>query len=100
MSDEYNEFMSRYQIRKIQLNRDYDRREIIPGYNVKASYYIEGRQTLDIEIDRPGFDELVNMSHKYNKLDLRQRDEDYLRRKHPAINDAYEKYLLLVELHR
>jgi len=100
MSDEYNEFMSRFQVRNIKLNRDYDRKEIISGFNTTASYYNNHRETFDIEIARPGFEELVSMSHNYDKLSRQQRDEDYLRRKHPAISDAYEKYLLLVALHR
>lgn len=49
-----------------------------------------------MELSRSGFEDLVNI----NKLCEEQRDEAWMRRTHPAIAEAYDKYRMLLELYR
>lgn len=96
--DRYQEFANRYNVRNIQVNRD---RRSIDYYNMKASQYISDREeTIDMEIPRRSFEHLVEIDYEYTKLWQDQRDEMYMRKEHPAIKEAYEKYRMLLELYK
>lgn len=93
----YDDFANKYGIRSINVNRD--RREI-DYYNVKASYYADREETLDIEMNRRTFEHLVHVDEEYTRMWQNQRDEMYMRKEYPAIKEAYEKYRMLLELYR
>ena len=96
--DKYHEFANRYNVRNIQVNRE---RRSIDYYNMKASQYISDREeTIDMEIPRRSFEHLVEVDDLYTKLWQDQRDEMYMRKEHPAIKEAYEKYRMLLELYK
>lgn len=95
--DRYKEFANRYNVRNIQVNRD---RRSIDYYNMKASYYADREETIDMEIPRRSFEHLVEVDYEYTKLWQDQRDEMYMRKEHPAIKEAYEKYRMLLELYK
>ena len=97
MMDRYKEFANRYNVRNIQVNRD---RRSIDYYNMKASYYADREETIDMEIPRRSFEHLVEVDYEYTKLWQDQRDEMYMRKEHPAIKEAYEKYRMLLELYK
>ena len=92
----YGEFVNRYKVKDIQVSRD--RRNI--DYNTKASYYVDREEMVEIEMPRSGFEHLVDIDYEYTKLWQDQRDEAWMRKEHPAIKEAYEKYRMLLELYK
>jgi hypothetical protein len=53
-----------------------------------------------MELPRSAFEELVNIDHKIHDWVQEERDEEYLRRMHPALREAYDKYRMLLELYK
>jgi len=103
MSDFYNDFMSKYRVKNVQVSRERGYRTIDYtniGYNQTASYYADSEELIEMELSRSGFEQLVTIDHEYTRLWQDQSDEAYMRRQHPAIKEAYEKYLMLLELYR
>lgn len=99
MSSEYDDFINRYSVRNIQLNNDHSYRKF-DYYNRTASYYDPRDETVDIELHRSAFDQLVRLDRRFDDLTMEYRDEAYMRSKHPALKDAYDKYRMLLELYR
>jgi len=99
MSD-YNNFMSRYSIRNVHLQRDRDYRHINYNYNHTASYYADREEIIEMELPRSGFEQLVNVDREYDRIWEEQRDEAWLRSKHPALKDAYNKYQMLLAIYK
>lgn len=96
--DKIYEFANRYNVRNIQVNRD---RRSIDYYNMRASSYIsDHEETIDMEIPRRSLEHLVEIDYEYAKLWQDKNDEAYMRRKHPALKEAYDKYKMLMELYR
>jgi len=95
--DKYNGFINRYRVRNIQVNRD---RRSIDYYNMKASYYADREETIDMEIPRSSYEHLVQMDEEYTRMWQDERDERYMRKEYPAIKEAYEKYRMLLELYK
>ena len=93
----YDNFVNKYGIRSINVNRE---RRDFDYYNIKASYYNDREETLDIEMDRRSFEYLVQLDEEHTKMWQDQRDEMYMRKEHPAIKEAYEKYRMLLELYK
>ena len=94
----YDNFANKYGIRSINVNHhkemDFD------YYNHKASYYADREETLDIEMNRRTFEYLVQVDEEYTRMWQDQRDEMYMRKEHPAVKEAYEKYRMLLELYK
>ena len=95
--DKYNDFANRYRVKSINVN--YDRRKV-DYYNVTASYYSDREETIDMEIPRRSFEHLVEVDREYTIMWQDQRDEAWMRKQHPAIKEAYEKYRMLLELYK
>lgn len=93
----YDNFMNKYGIRSINVSRDYRK---IDYYNTNASYYADREEMFDIEMGRRSFEHLVEVDNLYTKMWQDERDERYMRKEHPAIKEAYEKYRMLLELYR
>lgn len=93
----YDNFANKFNIISINVNRD--RREI-NYYGGTASYYSDREETLDIEMDRRTFEYLVEMDEQHTKMWQDARDEMYMRKEHPAVKEAYEKYRMLLELYK
>ena len=98
MSDKIHEFANRYGIRNIRVSRGYDR--IDYGYSTNNYSYYNREETLEIEIPRSRFENLVEIDSDFTHMYQNHRDEAYMRKMHPAIKDAYDKYLMLLELYR
>ena len=65
------------------------------------NYYRErGEEFLDIEMSARGWDDLM----RYHRMNVKLQDlevyESEMRRKYPAVKDAYEKYQMIMELYR
>jgi hypothetical protein len=96
----YNDFMSRFNVKHVQVVRERKYETINYGYNQTASYYPDREELIEMELSRSGFEQLVTIDREYTRLWQDQSDEAYMRRQHPAIKEAYEKYLMLMELYR
>lgn len=95
--DKYNEFVNRYRVQNIRVQRDYRN---IDYYNTKASYYADREEIVEMEVPRRHFEHLVEVADLYTKMWQDERDERYMRKEYPAIKEAYEKYRMLLELYK
>jgi len=96
----YNDFMQRFNVRHVQVVRDREYETINYGYTQTASYYNNREELIEIELPRRGFEELVYVDRQYDLMCQDFRNEAYMRRQHPAISEAYDKYRMLLELYR
>jgi hypothetical protein len=65
-----------------------------------ASYYNYEDEVVEMEINKRELENLANVYYRSEHFLGKERHENYLRRKHPAIADAYSKYQMLLELYR
>ena len=97
--NKYDDFINRYRINSINISRDKSYREI-DFYNSALSYYDNREDMVDIKMPRYAFEKLVDWDsyadETYNKL----RQEACMRREHSAIAEAYDKYMMLLELYK
>lgn len=93
-----NDFINRYRIKHIRVNRDYETFNY--GYTQSASYYNNREEIVEMELPRGAFEELASLDRKFDDMTTEYRDEAFLRRKHPAIAEAYSKYRMLLELYK
>ena len=97
----YNDFVKRFNVSHVRLLRDRDYQSMDYGYNRNAGYYNTYREeTLEMEISRIGFEELVKITDHYEQILERNAQERYMQRMHPAISEAHDKYRMLLELYR
>ena len=96
----YDDFMSRFRVKKVQVVRDRAYQTIDYGCNQTASYFADREELIEMELTRSGFEELVKVDSEYAQLWQDQRSEAYMRRQHPAIAEAYSKYRMLLELYK
>ena len=100
MMNSYDDFLNRFRVRNVQVSRDYDYKNFNYNYNETASYYADREELIDMQLSRDGFEQLVNVDREYDLLTQNQRYEARMRRTHPAISEAYDKYRMLLELYR
>lgn len=102
MSNDYDEFINRFNVRNIQVNRERGYRNIdtYGNYGRSSSYYDDREETIDIEIPRSGFEDLVRLNRRFDDIADEANTEAYLRRQHPAVAEAYSKYRMLLELYK
>jgi hypothetical protein len=98
MMNKYDDFISRFMVSNIQARRPPPMS--VDYYNKTASYYSDRDEMIEIELPRKSFDSLVHLSDEYTKMWQDERDEKYMRMQHPAIQEAYQKYLMLLELYK
>ena len=53
-----------------------------------------------MELPRSAFEELSIIDRKIHSWVQEERDDEYLRRHHPAVAEAYSKYRMLLELYK
>jgi hypothetical protein len=71
------------------------------SYNRTASFYTDREQTtIEMEIDRRRLEHMINYVEQCQRLDDQDRDEEWLRRQHPGLKDAYDKYKMLLALYK
>jgi len=90
MSRVYEEFSHNYGISNIQTVRDQSFKRRMDNYNyTSAQYYNTHREEMfDMDISRSGFERLVDLDKRFNACMTQDREE------------AYDKYLMLLALHR
>jgi hypothetical protein len=97
-----NDFINKYRINHVRVSREYDRIDY-NSYNYNSSslsYATDREDILEMEIPRSGFDELVRIDSKFDSWSREAGEEAYLRRQHPVIAEAYDKYRMLLELYK
>jgi len=98
MRDKFDEFANRYGIRGMTTKRPYR------SYGYHRDYAIDKigdrEEIIEIEISSRALEHLVNRDNEFNRTYQYQRDEAYMRNKYSAINEAYDKYRMLLELYR
>jgi hypothetical protein len=97
-----NEFKSRYLVLSMEERPDRYSDYRYQTYNGNARYMRDSynESIIDIEMRRPGFEQLMHNALEYDRLVYQQRCEEYARRTNPAVADAYDKYQLLLQLMR
>lgn len=105
MQDRFNEFSWRYDIRRMATKRPYHHRDYHNDYHKTyatfASEQISHRdEIIEMEIPIHALEYLIDNDRKFSQAHKDQRDEEYMRKTHPAISDAYDKYRMLLELYR
>ena len=89
--------MTRYKIQHIRSQREYD--SVDYGYNRSVSYYSR-EEIVEMELPRSAFNELVDMDKRYDWHVSKHSRESQLRNQYPALQDAYDKYQLLLALYK
>ena len=102
MSDtDMHEFINFYRIRDIRPIHDRDSyRSFDYGVGRSATFYSDREQMIEMEMPRRSFEELVHNDKENNRMCQVQREEAWMRKEHPAIKEAYEKYRMLLELYK
>lgn len=93
-----NDFINKYRIKHVRVNREHE--TINYGYNQTASFYVNREEIIEMELPRSAFEELANIDRKIHSWVQEERDEEYLRRHHSAVAEAYSKYRMLLELYK
>lgn len=97
-----NDFINKYRIKHVRVCREYDRIDYNSyNYNTSSLSYTANREEyVEMEMPRSAFEELANIDRKIHSWIQEERDEEYLRRHHSAIAEAYSKYRMLLELYK
>jgi hypothetical protein len=98
--NDFNDFINRFGVKNIHASRDRDYRTFNYNYNQTASYYADREELVEMELTRSGFENLVTLDREYDLLWQGRRHEAYMRRQHPAVAEAYDKYRMLLELYK
>ena len=101
MSNGLNDFINRYGVKHIQRaapkRRDY---YTTASQQVTHHYYDDRDEIVEMELPYRCFQHLVERDTQFDHY----KDVDYqnrkLREQHPEIQEAYERYLLMLELYR
>jgi hypothetical protein len=57
-------------------------------------------EIFELEMPIRALEHLIDSDRQFNRTYQDQRDEAYMRNKYSAINEAYDKYRMLLELYR
>lgn len=103
---ELEKFIKDFNFRSFNIKRDYPRVSYVYGtpVNGSPSYYnytnAVVEEIVELEIDKRSLENLTGIVSRADHFLTKERHEQYLRSKHPAIADAYSKYQMLLELYR
>ena len=106
MSDlKLEKFLKDYNFRSFNIKRDYPHVSYVYGTPVNGppSYNYTNvvvEEIVEMEIDKRSLENLTGIVYRAQNFLSKEGEEQYLRRKHPALADAYSKYQMLVELYR
>lgn len=66
------------------------------------SYYTKPEMdtTIELEIDQRRLEHMANYFEQSERLDQKDREEEWLRRQYPGLKDAYDKYQMLLALYK
>jgi hypothetical protein len=96
-----NDFINRYRIKHLRVSKDYH--TVDYGYNLGTSAtisYSGHEEYVEMELPRSAFEELEKIDRKLEDWSREEGEEAYMRRQHPALREAYDKYRMLLELYK
>lgn len=94
-------FVRHFGFRVVRINEGRHRQiDSWSAYNSPSYYRANDDTIIEMEIDRRYLEHMAHYFEQSEKLDQQDRDEAYLRSKHPSLKEAYSKYQMLVELYR
>jgi hypothetical protein len=95
-----NDFINKYRIKHARVAKDYHMIDY-DGYTLGSTISYRGcEEFIEMELPRSAFEELVNIDRKIHDWVQEERNEEYLRKHHSAIAEAYSKYRMLLELYK
>ena len=104
MNREEEQFTRNFDVRRVSRSYPrarYDSFDTYSTYSNKSyNYYSDRDEMLDVEMTRRGWDELMHYYKLNEECSARDTYEHNMRQKYPAVKDAHEKYLMLMELYR
>lgn len=95
-----NDFINKYRIKHVRVTRDYQKIDYGYNYNTPSLSYSNREEHVEMELPRSAFEELANIDRNIHGWIQEEKDEEYLRRHHPAVAEAYSKYQMLLELYK
>ena len=99
-------FFKDFNFRSFNIKRDYPRvsytyESYTHGYNDEELYYHYNQpEIIEMEIDKRSLENLAGVVSRAEHFLGKEREEQYLRRKHPALADAHSKYQMLLAIYR
>ena len=94
-------FVRHFGFRVVRVNEgSYKQIDSWSAYNAPSYYRDNDASIIDIEIDRRRLEYMANYFEQSERLDQEDREEAWLRNKHPGLKDAYDKYKMLVALYK
>ena len=101
MNREEDQFIRNFGVRQVSRSYPRARYDSFNTYStISYDYNRYEEELLDVEMSRRGWDELMRYYRMNEKCLALETYEHKMRQKHPAIKDAHEKYLMLLELYR
>lgn len=100
MSRIYEDFMRNYGISNIQAVRNQSFMRRMDKYTSAQYYDTYREEVFDMDISRRGLERLIDLDKRCYDITTDDRKEAYLRNKHPALEEAYSKYQMLLALYR
>ena len=95
-------FVKHFGFRVVNINyhNPYQRMDMYNSYD--RSYYTKSEMDtiVEMEIDRRRLEHMANYFEQSERLDQKDREEEWLRRQYPGLKDAYDKYQMLLELYK
>ena len=88
-----------FKVVRIKNDRPY---QYLDGYDSYTSSYYNGydHSSIEMEIGRRELEHMANYFEQSERLDQKDREEEWLRRQYPGLKDAYDKYQMLLELYK
>jgi len=88
-----------FKVVRIREDRPY---QYLDGYDsYKSSYYTNyDRSCIEMEISRRELEHLADYFSKMEDLNRKDHEDYVIRRENPAVQEAYSKYQMLLELYR
>lgn len=94
-----NDFFNKYRIKHVRMSKDYH--TIDYGYKLGSTISYSGHEEyVELELPRSAFEELEKIDRKFDSWMQEAGEEVYMRRQHPALREAYDKYRMLLELYK
>lgn len=92
----YEDFAIRYRVQSMRIQRS-PHHEI---WHPKSLYDSSREEIVEMELPRNQFDRLVEVDDIYTRMRQDECDERSMRKEHPAIKEAYDRYKLILELYK
>lgn len=94
-------FVRHFGFKVVRVNEDRPYRHLDGYDSCKSTYYTSyDRGSVEMEIGRRELEHMANYFEQSERLDQKDREEEWLRRQYPGLKDAYDKYQMLLALYK